>query len=90
MASRIGPRQIKALLSFLSPTIRPVILSGPVERSLAKRGLIAENRHGLPFWMATAAGYRAIADAIDSGAIDAALESIRAASAARLAKAPNA
>lgn len=67
--SRLGKRQL-ALMAQLGGVHTYIVVPGPVERSLYARGIMAPgSSRSQGFAMLTPTGYRAIADALESGAI---------------------
>lgn len=67
--SRLGKRQL-ALMAQLGGVHSYIVVPGPVARSLYARGIMAPgSSRSEGFAMLTPAGYRALADALESGAI---------------------
>ena len=73
--TRLGNRQLETLILLARPTIT-MIVPGPVEVSLIKRGLLKakkqkkDNRVEFSFARITPKGLRAIADAMEAGRVE--------------------
>ena len=69
MGTRLGKHQL-AMLASLAGTHRALVVPDSVTRSLCKRGLMMPGGTKTDgFLVMTPAGYRAVADALESGAI---------------------
>ena len=84
--TRIGKQQLQTLIVLASPTC-VLLTPGRSERGLVERGLLREREPGGGSCCITPAGLRALADAMDQGLVDDALEAMRKDAEARRQKA---
>lgn len=79
MTARIGSDQLRFLIMCGSPTIYGFV-TDRASRALVKRGLVAPPPDAIGDGMVriTAAGLRALADAMEDGRVDAALKAMKA------------
>ena len=75
MSARIGSRQLQTLVMLGSPTMSMVV-PGKTERTLISRGLLRCHENG-GFACITPSGLRVLADEMESGRVDDALERMR-------------
>lgn len=75
MTNRIGPHQLRTLVMLASPTmIMPAPDAGA--RAMVRRGLLRLRPDGSSVCIA-AAGLRALADAMEAGRVESALDAMR-------------
>ena len=77
MTARIGPGQLRFLIMCGSPTILGFV-TDRASRALLRRELIAPVAEGSGMVRITAAGLRALADAMEDGRVDATLKEMKA------------
>lgn len=88
MTTRIGPDQLRYLIMCGSPTVYGFV-TDRMTRAMVKRGLIAPppGSTGSGVVRITAAGLRALADAMEDGRVDATIKLMKADLASRRAAA---
>ena len=77
MTAHIGPEQLRFLIVMGSPTMIGFAMDRPT-RALLRRGLVALDGGSKHAVRITAAGLRALADAMEDGRVDTALAAMRA------------